>query len=281
MIARILLLFSKQQRYFLIAVVAFYSSIFLLLGCAANNNVTQSSMGNASEPVTASDETDIRKRARIRLELAVGYYEKGQINVALDEVKQSLALDPAYADAHTLRGVVLMQMGEYRLAEESFRRTLQFQARDGNALHNLGWLQCQTGRITDAIASFSLALGNPAYGDKSKTLMTRGLCERRQGDLIAAEASFQRSYELDAANPIAGYQLGDLLLRRNELIRAQFILRRLNNSEYANAESLWLGMKIERRLGDDIALQQLGTQLKRRYPGAAETRAYERGAFNE
>jgi type IV pilus assembly protein PilF len=58
-------------------------------------------------------------------------------------------------------------------------------------------------------------------------------------------------------------------------------LRRLNNSEYANAESLWLGMKIERRLGEDLALQQLGTQLKRRYPGASETRAYERGAFNE
>lgn len=269
----------KHKAAKAVAIIGIYVLSAFIAGCAGGN--ASHMLGNVQEPVTASDETDIRKRARIRLELAVGYYGKGQINVALDEVKQSLALDPGYTDAHTLRGVVLMQLGELRLAEESFRRALQMQGRDGNALHNLGWLQCQTGRISDAIGSFSLALSNPAYGDKSKTLMTKGICERRQGDLMAAEVSFQRSYELDASNPIAGYQLGDLLFRRSEFIRSQFILRRLNNSEYANAESLWLGMKVERRLGDDVALQQLGTQLKRRYPMAVETRAYERGEFNE
>ena len=47
--------------------------------------------------MTASDEPDGRKRARIRLELAVGYFEQGQTAVALDELKQSLVADPAYA----------------------------------------------------------------------------------------------------------------------------------------------------------------------------------------
>jgi type IV pilus assembly protein PilF len=35
---------------------------------------------------------------------------------------------------------------------------------------------------------------------------------------------------------------------RGELTRAQFYIRRLNNSNLANAETLWLGIKIEQRL---------------------------------
>ena len=71
------------------------------------------------------------------------------------------------------------------------------------------------------------------------------------------------------------------LLRRNELTRAQFYIRRLNNSELANAESLWLGIKVERALGDSVAMRQLAGQLRKRFPDSRELGAYERGAFNE
>jgi hypothetical protein len=58
--------------------------------------------------VTDSDEPEARKRARIRLELAVGYFEQGQTTVALDEQKQVAAgrpelrrrLQPARPDLH-------------------------------------------------------------------------------------------------------------------------------------------------------------------------------------
>ena len=64
-------------------------------------------------------------------------------------------------------------------------------------------------------------------------------------------------------------------------MRAQFYVRRLNNSELANAESLWLGIKVERRMENRDAMGQLGTQLKKRYPQSREYSAFERGAFNE
>ena len=88
-------------------------------------------------------------------------------------------------------------------------------------------------------------------------------------------------YELDASNPFVAYHLSALLLRRNELTRAQFYIRRLNNSELANVESLWLGIKVERALGDSVAMRQLAGQLRKRFPDSRELGAYERGAFNE
>ncbi len=63
--------------------------------------------------------------------------------------------------------------------------------------------------------------------------------------------------------------------------RARFYVRRLNNSELANAESLWLGIKVERRLHDDLAMRQLAEQLTKRFGHSREAAAYERGAFDE
>jgi type IV pilus assembly protein PilF len=77
-----------------------------------------------------------------------------------------------------------------------------------------------------------------------------------------------RSYELDAGNPVTAYNLALLLYQRGDNERARYI-RRLNNSELANAQSLWLGIKVEHRLNDRKAMEQLAGQLRRRFPASA------------
>ena len=174
-----------------------------------------------------------------------------------------------------------MRMNETGLAEDSFRRALQLNPRDADALHNYGWFACQQGRHVEAIDFFQRALASPVYGGQAKTLMAKGICQTRMGQFAEAEGSFSRSYELDAANPITGYNLTSLLYRRGEYTRAQFYIRRLNNSELANAETLWLGIKVERRLNNTEATEQLAQQLSRRYPKSREWASYQRGAFDE
>ncbi|HCY15289.1 MAG: type IV pilus biogenesis/stability protein PilW [Curvibacter sp. GWA2_64_110] len=237
--------------------------------------------GNQPDIVTDSDEPEARKRARIRLELAIGYFEQGQTTVALDEIKQALVVDPAYAEAYNLRGLIYMRLNDLRLAEESFRRAMALNPRDANVTHNYGWLLCQQARYPESFQAFAQAIANPTYGGRAKTWMAQGLCQTRAGQRAEAEYSLGKSYELDAANPVTGYNLAMLLFQRGELVRAQFYIRRLNNGEMANAESLWLGIKIEQRLNNREAVEQLATQLKKRYPQSREVGAYERGAFNE
>jgi type IV pilus assembly protein PilF len=255
-------------------------SLLLLGGCAAGAGGAGAG-GSSAEPITESDEPEARKRARLRLELATGYFEQGQTTVALDEIKQSLAADPSYVAAHVLRGLVFMQLNNNRLAEESFQRALQLNPRDPDALHNYGWYACQLGRHREAVDLFTRALASPVYVGQAKTLMAKGICQVRMGQFSEAEGSFSRSYEIDAGNPITGYNLAALLYRRGDYSRAQFYIRRLNNSELANAETLWLGIKVERRLSNLEALGQLAQQLGRRYPQSPEWASYQRGAFDE
>ncbi|EJE54645.1 type IV pilus biogenesis/stability protein PilW [Acidovorax sp. CF316] len=250
-------------------------------GCTSTSSGGTSAAQGGGAVFTPSDEPEARRRARIRLELATNYFENGQTTVALDEVKQALVADPTYADAFSLRGLIYLRLNEFGQAEESFRRALGLRGNDPNLLHNLGWLHCQQRKYAEADQSFVTALANPAYTARGKTLMARGLCQVEAGQVAEAEQSLLKAYELDASNPVVGYHLSNLLMRRNELTRAQFYIRRLNNSDFANAETLWLGIKVEHGLGDTVALRQLGDQLRRRFPDARETGAYQRGAFNE
>lgn len=234
-----------------------------------------------TDVLTDSDESPERKRARIRLELALGYLEQGKDTIALDEVKLALAADPVYADAYNLRGLIYMRLNEWVLAQDSFGRALSLRPKDGNILHNFAWLRCQQALYPQAMDLFAQALANPAYGERAKTYLAQGLCQIRAGQWGDAEASLLKSYEFDPANPVTAYHLANVLFKRADYVRSQFYIRRLNDSELANAESLWLGIKVEKRLNNPQVLRQLAIQLEKRFPQSKEAASYHRGAFDE
>ena len=276
--------FTHQSGIFLTRLLAWAviaAGLGAVIGCANTGDGAIGGKAPTDSIVTQSDEPESRRRARTRLELATGYFSEGKVTVALDEIKLALQVDPNYGDAFNMRGLIYQRLGDNRQAEDSYRRALQLNPRDADSMHNYAWMMCQQRRFDESIAMFTQANAVPLYGGQSKTYMTRGLCELAAGRRDLAERSFGRSYELDATNPISGYNLANLLFMRNELQRAQFYTRRINNSEFANSETLWLGIKIERKLNNNEVVQQLTTQLTRRFPQSKELASLQRGAFDE
>ena len=237
-------------------------------GCATSGSKTGMDDAVSAGLITPDNETDARRRARTRLALAASYFENGQTAVALSELKQVLQIDPTFPDAYNLSGLIYMSLGDMPMASAQLQRAL-------------GWMYCQQKNYEQASQMFDRAVSNPLYPERAKTLMTKGICEARAGDRAKAEATLLKAYELDPGNPITGYNLSQLLFLRGDLERARFYIRRLNNSELGNAESLWLGIKIERQLGHTEAVLQLADQLRRRYPSSSQLVSYERGRFNE
>lgn len=265
----------------LLGVLCCVTGVVLSLSACNTTRTPSYSSADSTDLLTESDEPDARKRARLRLQLAMAYFDKGQMVDALDQIKLSINADPNLSDAYNLRGLVYMRLNKMELAEDSFRRALAYTASPASIQHNLGWLLCQRSRLPEAVQLFAEALANPTYTDKSKTWMTQGLCQQRYGNAVEAENSFMKSYELDPNNPISAYNLALLLFQSENYVKSQFYIRRLNNSEFSNAESLWLGIKVERQLRNTEALMQLGTQLKKRFPESREYAAFEKRLFNE
>ncbi len=251
----------------------------LLSACVSTGGV---GAGGEREIRTDSDQSSGEKRARLRLELASAYFGRGQTATALDEVKQALASMPDLSDAFNLRGLIYASMNEPVLAEQSFQRALQLAPRDGGALHNHGWFLCQQRRFDEAEKQFSAALAAPQYTETARSWLARGVCQARASNWAEAERSLSRAFELDPGNPAAAFSLAEVLYQRGEFERARFYIGRVNSqAEQSNAQSLWLAARVERRMGNTVALDNLARQLRERFPDSTEALQLQRGRFDE
>lgn len=252
-------------------------SAYLLTGCAL-----QTPSSELKDKVTESDEPDAARRARVRLELASAYFSRGQMNVALDEVKLALAADPTLGPAFGLRGLIYGSMGDHALAEESFRRALQLNPRDVDTMQNFGWYLCQRQRYPEADRLFQDALASPLNDQVSRTLLTQGICMARAGDLDQAETTLKRAYEIDVGNPAIAVNLAEVHYRRGDFEAARFQMRRINAvREVSNAQTLWLAIRIENKLGNKQGIETLGKQLRDRFPQSREANALAAERFDD
>jgi type IV pilus assembly protein PilF len=61
---------------------------------------------------------------------------------------------------------------------------------------------------------------------------------------------------------------------------ARKLVGRFNKLVTPNAESLWLALRIERKLGERVAESSYATQLRRRYPASPQYQLLQRGAYD-
>jgi type IV pilus assembly protein PilF len=222
---------------------------------------------------------DPRTRATVRLQLATGYYQDGKFAIALDELKRTLAIDPNFADAHMLVGLVYMELNDNPRAEESFKRALQLEPKNPDINNNYGWFLCQHGREQESLTYFEMALKDPLYDQKAKPLQNAGVCAKKMGDMKAAEDYFRRSFETDPGGAVAAFNLAQIFYDRQEFDRARFYVGRVNASNSPSPASLWLAIRVERRLGNKNNEIALENQLERQFANSREAQLQRRGNY--
>jgi type IV pilus assembly protein PilF len=243
--------------------------VAMLVGCTPPERKSET-----GEPRNAAE-----NRARIHTELGAAYYGAGQMSVAVQELKEAISADAGYGPAHSQLGLVYMTLKEDALAQQSFERALKIDPTDSSANNNYGLFLCQRKREKDAMKYFAAALKNPLYATPENAYTNAGLCSRLQGDDVKAEEWLRKALALQPDQSQALYQLADIAFKRNELTTARTLLNRHMQVSSPSAEALWLGARIEQRLGNRTAMASYGAQLNNRYPGAAQTKAFNGGRF--
>ena len=224
---------------------------------------------------------DVQRRSQVRLELAAALYQQGNYAQALEEARTAIAIEPRYAQAYGLLGLIYMDLGDRERAEEEFRRALSIAPADSELHNNYGWFLCQTGRLPESIAEFMAALQDPLYATPARPLHNAGVCSLRMGDVAAAETYFTRAFQIDARNPVSMYHLAEINLKRGNLDQAKFYSQRLLSSWPPSAETLWLALRVDRRAGDRVGYESLSSQLVKQFPESAEAGKLKRGEFGD
>lgn len=230
----------------------------------------------ASEEVATSES---RQRAKVHTELGALYMQSGRFAVALDETRIALESDSSYAPAYNLLGLVRMFLGETPAAEDAFRSALSLAPNDPEINNNYGWFLCQTGKQADSLRYFRNAYSNTLYKTPTKPYTNAGLCLLRQKQYKEAEEHLNTALRYDAGNTQAMYWLGELYYQTGRLIEARTRVNEMTRVFEPTVEVVWLGVRVERKLGDREAELRHATQLRRRFQETPEYQKLMQGQY--
>ena len=252
----------------------------LLAGCAGGPGG-----GAGTEPVAETgtivgEPGDPRNRAKVHTELAALYYGRGNMGVALEELRIAQAADSGYALTYSIFGLVYAELRENGLAQQNFERALSLSPTDPDINHNYGWFLCQTRREGEAIKYFMRAVRNPLYPAPWRSYSAAGVCALRMNNMKEAEGYFQEALRQEPNDPQSLLPLGEIRYRQNNLGEARRLVSRYNKLVDPTAESLWLALRIERKLGERVAEAGFANQLRRKFSGSREYQALQRGDYD-
>ncbi|MCB5187671.1 type IV pilus biogenesis/stability protein PilW [Methylobacillus caricis] len=213
-----------------------------------------------------------RERARVHTELGAGYYAQNQIAVALEEFQDAARIDPTYAPAQNGLGLVYGTLREDAKADAAFRKALQLEPNSSETRNNYGSFLCSRNRIDESIVQFSEAVKNPLYVTPGVAYMNAGTCLLRKHDIKNAELYLQHALQIQPQLFQAGYQLAAIEYGRGQYELARNYLHAGLESNSPTPEMLWLGIQLERKLGNRDAEASYALQLRRKYPNSEQTK---------
>jgi type IV pilus assembly protein PilF len=254
----------RSRRFFTVVVLA------MLVGCNTTPKAPEPQPRVTPPPQQPASPAD---RARMHTNLAGGYYERAQMDIAIEELNVAVATDPGYAPAYNLYGLVYAVLGDDRKAEQSFERALALAPNDSDVHHNWGWYLCLHKREREALAQFEIAVGNSLYRTPEIALVNAGRCAQTIGEIRVAESYFRRALAAQPGNALASYGVALIAYKEARYDEARKWMKPVMQTNTPPPEALYLGLCIERKLGDRQAELSYVTQLRNRFPDSVETKA--------
>jgi type IV pilus assembly protein PilF len=245
----------------------------LLLICAAlslgacKDDFTRQGGSRVEQPkMVATEKTDPVAAAKTNLGLAKGYYEQGQLKLALEKAEKAVKLDPKQSEGFSMLALIHEKVGQTQESEQAHKRAIALAPKDGSMNNNYGAFLCRQGRYEEADARFVAALADPFYETPEAALSNRGSCALSAGKMDVAEQALRESLRRRPEQPQAMMQLARILFQKGDYLRARAFVQRYEASSKASADTLELGMQIEQKLGNEDAVAEYRKRIVAEFP---------------
>ena len=240
--------------------------LLLLSGCASNPN-------SYSRPKPQKNlDAYTAKAVDTHIQLAVGYLQRGLVEVALEKIETALRFDNNSGDAHTVAGAINEQIGRHDQARYHYQRAIKLDPEDGGILNNYGQFLCKSGDIDAAEEHFQLAVKDPFYATPAAAIGNACSCLANFGQGARAEQYCRDAIDLDPRVPDPYYHLARGFYQQNQYMKARAFLQRYGSVGPDTAESLSLCVQIEAKLGARDLASSCRKRLLKYFPKSQQAR---------
>lgn len=244
--------------------VAVFVCVALVGGCATTQSQPGESGRKGMERVSPVQAADVNTR------LGVGYFERGDLEVAIDKLERAIELDPAHVPAYVTLALIQERLGRESRARRYFSDAVRLAPEDGATLNSYATFLCRQGEYEEADDLFRRAVDDPFYDTKEVAYSNAGSCAIRSERYDEAEDYLREALDIDSESPNALYHLARLFLQRDEAFKARAFLQRYEAAAGVDPEALVLGYRIEKRLGNEREAARYFRQLEEQFPESDE-----------
>lgn len=220
-----------------------------------------------------------RKAAEINVQMGITYMGRGYYDLALEKLKRALDQDGDLPSAHNAIAVLYGLLKDTEKADYHFRQALELQPEYPEAHNNYGQYLCRQGAIEQAEQQFQQAIISPLYRSVHKAYLNAGLCMMRVPDYTRAGQYFRKALKLYPKWDRALMGMARLQYSATNYLNARAWLQRHAAVSRVQPDALWLGILIERKLGDVQAMTSYQTELQRLFPASIQAGKSRRGVF--
>lgn len=226
--------------------------------------------GCASSAERQAEHDKMDNLAETHVLLGSSYLQRGQLDVAKEELDKALKLVPDHSQANNIMAVLQWRFKDYGKAERLFRKALASDENNASAQHNYGAFLCDRGKITEGVQHFDAAAANPLYLYAAEVNLNAGVCLMKKPAPAAAEKYFREALRLNPKLSGALYQMAKISLDSGQALSARGFIERYFQSAEDTPEGLLLAVKIERALRNKNAEASYAIRLRGKFPASPE-----------
>ncbi|MFQ6005258.1 MAG: type IV pilus biogenesis/stability protein PilW [Woeseia sp.] len=243
-----------------IGILAGGAAILMLAGCIS----TSTSVGPTYEE---SGDAAVQY-----YELGARYFRNGSYELAKERLERALDLDPRMASAHYTLALTYEKLGNVRLATEHYKQAVRVAPSNHDARNAYAVFLCRQQKFDEAVKQFDRAANIPDNHNRFVMMTNAGACLIGKPDFARAEQYFRDALREKPNHSEALLQLAVLKHRTGYFLQARAFLQRFLWGNKASPAILYLGIQIEKELGDERAATDYMNQLLRDFPNSAEAR---------
>ena len=226
-------------------------------------------------------EPDLMQASGLNVQLALGYIERGQYEVAQGKLDKAIKQNPENIDAYTTMAYLKRRINEFEQAEEYYLEALDIKSNDPNVHNNYGGLLCQMGRYEDAMKEIRQAYEDPFYETPYLAYANAGTCLLAMEQYEEAEKMLRKALREQPRYASALLSMAEIGINTEKYLMARAYIQRYHAIASPSAESLWVQIRAEKALGAEEHYMKYARQLLNDYPDSDEAGMLEEMARNE
>ena len=223
--------------------------------------------------VTVTDGgTDFEKASKINVQLGIGYYHRGNLELANEKLVKAMKQNPKSSQAHHAYAVLQNRFLDKEKTEFYFNKAIELDPENSEALNNFGAYLCTSGKIQEAEKMFMQALKNPLYRSPEVAFTSAAVCILKEGDFQRPKAKEYLTRALAIGNNYrpALITMADITLAEKNNKLSSLYLKRYHLTGNATARSLWLSIQNELDKGDNSKVYELAGKLEQKFGNSKE-----------